>query len=195
MDAVRELETSHNLNKWRWLSGAVQHHHTTLVMLLELLKNPYLTGMTQIMKGLDHVFVSPMELTLNPLIRIRYIAVQLRDHMDLCALRDQLNALTESQHSQDVPDLDYLDALTSSSSVTPGNTSPITRTSSRSDDQWAYVASLWPASISVQPSRFNQVSGSSAFPDQLSEPHTNSQRSFIDIDTVSQAPLNPLLIR
>lgn len=195
MDAVRQLETSHDLAIWRWLSDAIQQHHTALVMLLELLKDPYLTGLTQIMKGLDNLFEPPAELFSSPLSYIRGIAIQLRDQMDLYALRGHLDTLKESQQSQDVPDFDYLDAWTSSSSATPGNRSPVTQTSSRSDEQQAYMPSLPPVSISVQLDKkhsSNRGSHSPAFSNQLREHRTDSENRFIDIDLVSQKP--PILL-
>jgi hypothetical protein len=159
-------------------------------MLLELLKNPDINQAMHIMRGLDYVFEPPVELASKPLIKIRRIATQVRDHMDLYTSRHQRGNSRAIRELQDVPDLDHFDSSTCSSSATPGDASPIIQ-SSHLDTQQATTTSLQSVFTSAEHgklSRPNQVPDISAFPNQTYQNRKHSQRRFIDIDAVSHTP-------
>ena len=197
MDAVQELETAHDLNKWRWLAGAIQQHHYALAMLLELLKDPYLSQAVPILKGLDYVFEPPQDLGLMPLTRVRCIVTEMRNRMEDYVNQRKLRCPKSVNDLVDLPVSGQFESSTSSTSsssnrnsATPREVSSILQTSEPVDDVQTHYATMESDPSSLQGNtNFSslEVPLVPAFPPQNAGV---SQRQFVDMDTVGNTLIN-----
>ena len=195
MEAVQELETAQDLEKWRWLTGAIPQHQYALAMLFELLKNPYLSQAVRILRGLDYVFEPPPELIAAPLTRIRCIVTELRNRMEFYVTQRESRVRNGMNESPDVPDLDQLDSSTCSSSirnsVTPRDVSPIPRRSDSHDEHWSRTNSNNCCVTFRRRSEVSRLKEASEAPADPKPSHSESdvlQRQLQDIDTVRNIP-------
>ena len=195
MDAVQELETAQDLNRWRWLAGAIPQHHYDLAMILELLKDPYLSEAVPILKGLDYVFEPPQDLGLKPLTRVRCIVTEMRNRMEYYVNQRKMRVPRSTYGLEDLPDSEQFESSTSSSSIgnsaTPREASPIFQKTGSVDEQRTHIA---PMKSDSNSSRQSAGSSSNKVPLVPTFPHQNagvSQRQLLDMDMVSSNFIEP----
>lgn len=149
MDAVQDLETAQDLAPWRWLAGAIQQHHYALAMLLELLKNPFLSQATALLRGLDYVFEPPQHLGLVPIARVRCVVIEMRNRMKVYVAQRKPRALRDSYGSGEPLDSERLETSASSSStrfsITPQEAPQTPQAGQSTNDRLAGIGSSTPS--------------------------------------------------
>lgn len=118
-DAVT-LETSPELQPWRWYSRAYHNFHTAFLLLVDVSINPLRREADRIWRSLDYVYEFKEEFQPQNLTRAQIIEHRCKKaHWILCQLRDRMRVyrtLRRIKTSADVDDIELTELAASSAS-------------------------------------------------------------------------------